>query len=83
MPSQKVLNVAVIGCGEVAQCVHVSELVFAKCSRTSAELGRQIPNLLMDHDHWKITALCDLSSQSLQYCGVRSGVPPERQFTAV
>jgi hypothetical protein len=26
MPSQKVLNVAVIGCGEVAQCVHVSEL---------------------------------------------------------
>ncbi|GFZ47952.1 hypothetical protein JCM24511_05699 [Saitozyma sp. JCM 24511] len=64
MPSQKVLNVAVIGCGEVAQCVH-------------------IPNLLMDHDRWKITALCDLSPHSLQYCGVRSGVPPERHFTAV
>lgn len=55
---------------------------FAMSSRWLSR-ARQIPNLLMDHDRWKITALCDLSPHSLQYCGVRSGVPPERHFTAV
>ncbi|WVQ93800.1 hypothetical protein IAU59_000878 [Kwoniella sp. CBS 9459] len=55
MSSAKILNVAVVGCGEVAQIAH-------------------IPNLLVASEQYKVTALCDISKQSLELCSKRFGV---------
>ncbi|WWD09095.1 hypothetical protein V865_007215 [Kwoniella europaea PYCC6329] len=60
--NNKILNVAVIGCGEVAQIAH-------------------IPNLIVASDMYKITALCDISVQSLELCSKRFGIPDT--FTSV
>ncbi|WWC66698.1 uncharacterized protein I206_100602 [Kwoniella pini CBS 10737] len=58
----KILNVAVIGCGEIAQIAH-------------------IPNLIVASDMFKITALCDISIQSLELCSKRFSIP--NTFTSV
>ncbi|WRT63707.1 uncharacterized protein IL334_000630 [Kwoniella shivajii] len=62
MSTSKILNVAVIGCGEVAQIAH-------------------IPNLIVASDMFKITALCDISVQSLELCSNRFGI--SNTFTSV
>ncbi|WWC58281.1 uncharacterized protein I303_100819 [Kwoniella dejecticola CBS 10117] len=58
----KILNAAVIGCGEVAQIAHM-------------------PNLIVASDMYKITALCDISAQSLELCSKRFSIP--NTFTSV
>ncbi|WVR03480.1 hypothetical protein IAU60_000471 [Kwoniella sp. DSM 27419] len=62
MSPGRILNVAVVGCGEVAQIAH-------------------IPNLIVASDLYKITALCDISAQSLELCSKRFSI--DRVFTRV
>ncbi|KAK8845456.1 hypothetical protein IAR55_006169 [Kwoniella newhampshirensis] len=62
MSPNRILNVAILGCGEVAQVAH-------------------IPNLIVASDKFKITALCDISVQSVELCGKRFGI--ESRFTSV
>ncbi|KAK4689402.1 hypothetical protein P7C73_g709, partial [Tremellales sp. Uapishka_1] len=60
--SSRILNVAVVGCGEVAQCVH-------------------LPLLQVASDQFRVTALCDISADSLAFCGNRFGIVP--RFTSL
>ncbi|TYJ54255.1 hypothetical protein B9479_005100 [Cryptococcus floricola] len=60
--SSSILNVAVLGCGEVAQIAH-------------------IPNLVVASDKYKVTALCDVSQQSVKLCSSRFSI--ENTFTSV
>ncbi|ORX35856.1 hypothetical protein BD324DRAFT_591908 [Kockovaella imperatae] len=52
----KVLNAAIVGCGEVAQVVW-------------------LPSLSVASYHFNVTALCDVSKQSLELCSKRFNVP--------
>ncbi|OWT40795.1 hypothetical protein C362_01008 [Cryptococcus neoformans Bt1] len=51
----KVFNVAVVGCGEIAQVTH-------------------IPNLIIASHMFKVTALVDISRQTLDYCSAKFGI---------
>ncbi len=79
--SGPVLNVAVIGCGEVAQCVHVNCFIspsLAAIHYPSDVTCLQLPNLLIASHMFKTTVICGISPSCLALCGERFHIRERR-----
>ena len=73
-PADPVINVAVVGVGEVAMTVHVGP-------DSGLLTHDQLPTLLLMSEKFKCTAIVDISKNALAHCGSKFGIA--RRFTDV